>query len=230
MDKKVNLASNFLGNKVYSYVFSLLEMNTSPKRYLISYIYKQDDNNYFYNLKTFHFSNFGLESSNFDSTTTSDSYGINYSNRIVSCFIMGEKIVVFLVSWDYSQYLLYIYNFNLVPFPGLPAIDSINNFNVGYGLFSKAYHIENNYAIFIYFTRPDSSYLKLKAGIIETANDDSHTQSFLKKIEQNLNSDNYNLNYLPLMNDFVKINSKRFIYLGLDGSTSTKLYIYIRFI
>ena len=53
---KINLPANFIGTSIYSYVFSLLEMDKNPKQYLISYYYGND-----YLLKKFQFSKFGLE-------------------------------------------------------------------------------------------------------------------------------------------------------------------------
>ena len=38
ISNKVNSPTNFFGNYVYSYVFSLLPLDTSPKQYIISYI------------------------------------------------------------------------------------------------------------------------------------------------------------------------------------------------
>ena len=40
---KINMPVNFIGTKIYSYVFSLLEMKTNPQQYLISYY---ENNNY----------------------------------------------------------------------------------------------------------------------------------------------------------------------------------------
>ena len=106
-----------------------------------------------------------------------------------------------------------------------PNIDNITNFNDGFGLFSKAYHLENRDAIFIYFTSPDSNSLKLKLG---TISDDS--KSFDTKIHKSLadnNKYNYNLNYDVRMNDFVKIDSRRFVYSGLAINDNKTMYIYL---
>ena len=214
----------FLGFNEYSYVFSLLEMDTTHKNFVISYL---SGDGHSYNLQKFSFTNFGFNSNDYSITTTSEKYDINsFINRIVNCFIMNnEKIVVFLVGSSMSKFELYIYNYDLQPLNkgSLPVIDEISNFQSGVGLFSKAYHLENNDAIFIYFTKPSSSSLKLK---IVTISED--TKSFTVKIEQYLNSNNdCNLNSLPMRNDFAKVNSQRFIYLGLDESTSKNIYIYL---
>ena len=214
---KINLPSNFIGTSIYSYVFSLLEMDTNPKQYLISYYYGND-----YLLKKFQFSQFGLENSNSDYllTSTSNSYNANgYNNRIVSCFIMGSEIVVFLVGFNY-KYILFIYDFDLSAqnIGNTPEIDSFSNYNKGVGVFSKAYHLENRDAIFIYFSSPSSSDLKLKTGTIS-----SDKKSFTAKITKNINEYNFNSNVL--LNDFVKIDSKRFVYIGLPSDGYKSIYI-----
>ena len=103
---KLRLSENFLGNKLYSYVFSLLKMDNN--QYLISYFYM--NNNGYYSLQKFNFINFGLENSDLQKNITSEAYEIKYANRIVSCFIMGKEIVVFLVGYE-NKYVLYIYDF-----------------------------------------------------------------------------------------------------------------------
>ena len=214
---KINLPENFIETKIYSYVFSLLEMDTDPKQYLISYYYAND-----YLLKKFQFSKFGLVKSNSDYTLTTspNSYTANdYNNRIVSCFIMGSEIVVFLVGYNY-KYLLFIYGFDLKAnnIGNTPEIDSFTNYNNGVGAFSKAYHLENRDAIFIYFSSPSSSDLKLKTGTISTDN-----KSFTTKISKNINE--YSFNFNVLLNDFVKIDSKRFVYMGLPSDDYKSIYI-----
>ena len=208
---KIIPSKNFIGNTMFSYVFSLLEMNTNPKKYLISYV---GDGNY--QLKTFNFSNFGFEVSDYSVTSTSNPYSISFGNRIVSCFLMGDEIVVFLVRHDQLAYELYIYNTNLeiLNDGNLAYIDSISNFNNGYGLFSKAYHLTNRDAIFAYFNEPNF-HLKIKTGTIGT----NHT-TFTSKIEKSLSD--YNFYHDVLLSDFIKINSERFVYIGVPKTNTNK--------
>ena len=217
---KINLPENFIGTRIYSYVFSLLDMNTEQKQYLISYYVPNN-----YNLKKFQFFKFGLDKSNsgnpdYSLTTSNDPYvATNLANRIVSCFIMDSEIVVFLLAYD-KKYILFIYDFNLVAqnIGNTPEIDQLTNYNAGYGVFSKAYHLENRDAIFIYFTSPNSNALKLKTGTIN-----ENKQSFTEKIAKNINE--YDFNYEVRLNDFVKIDSKRFVYIGLPNDNSNSAYI-----
>ena len=122
---------------------------------------------------------------------------------------MGSEIVVFLVVLQ-NRYVLFIYDFDLVAKDKeyTPEIDKLSDYIKGIGIFSKAYHLKNRDTIFIYFTSPNSNSLRIKTGTI--SNDD---KSFTQKINQNINE--YNFNYNVLLNDFVKIDSNRFIYIGL---------------
>ena len=191
-------------------------------QYLISYFYM--NNNGYYSLQKFNFINFGLENSDLQKNITSEAYEIKYANRIVSCFIMGKEIVVFLVGYE-NKYVLYIYDFNLNPLNkgSNQEIGKVTNFNEGLGVFSKAYHLDNRDVIFIYFTDPTTNSLILKTG---TISDDS--KNFTTKLEKSLNdNDDYKLNHDVLMNDFVKIDSKRFIFTTLSIQTNKAMYIYL---
>ena len=217
---KINLPEYFIGTKIYSYVFSLLDMNTESKQYLISYYVDND-----YQLKKFQFFQFGLDKSNSENpdyslTTSNDPYKASaFANRIVSCFIMDSEIVVFLLGFE-TKYILFIYDFNLIAqnIGNTPEIDQLTGYNTGYGVFSKAFHLENRDAIFIYFTSPNSNALKLKTGTIS-----EDKKSFSEKITKNINE--YNFNFEVRLNDFVKIDSKRFVYIGLPNDNYNSSYI-----
>ena len=209
------LSENFLGFILYSYTFSLLKIDNN--NYLISYFSYKENAKKNYILQKFSFSNFGFDNSDFAFITTNEKYEITFTNRIVSCFIMEEEIVVFLVGSE-NKYLLYIYDFNLAPKnkDNLPEIDSVSNYNEN--IFSKAYYLENRYSIFIYFTDPNTYKPKLKIGMISEDN-----IGFTVKINKEINE--YNFNYEVRLNDFVKINPKRFIYLSLPQNDFRSLYI-----
>ena len=124
---------DFLGNTIYSYIFSLFELPSEdyPKKYLLIYIYDKK-----YILQTISFSGFSLDvikESNDNSTI------VSFDNRIVSSFILDSLIIVFYVdsdSEDKYYYRIRLYNFNL-DFIGNEDIDQIDGFNKGIGLFSK---------------------------------------------------------------------------------------------
>ena len=190
-------------------------MDSNPKKYLLSYIQNKN-----YPLKLINFTNFSLSPS-IISAKDKNIYEIEYENRIVSCFIMDQEIVVFLLG-DYLVYQLYIYNLdNLEPKNkgNLPFIDKVNyeNANKVYRLFYKGFHLKNRDAIFLYFLNINSDSLYLNIGTIS-----DNCQSFNKKIYKNINK--YFFNYDILLNDFIKINSERLIYIS---SSVNKNLIYI---
>ena len=224
---KLKTAEGFLDNKLFSFIFSLLKLDNN--QYLITYFKSLENKgkgNYM--LQKFNFSNFGFENSDYQKSNSGDDYHIDYENRIVSSFLMGEYIVVFLLGND-KKYTLYIYDTNLKTknSDNLPLIDDAQASDdiKGIGVFSKAYHLSQRNAIFIYFTDTNSYSLKLKTGIIS-----DNCTTFITKIYQSINDKsnfNYNLNYDVLMNDFAKFDSTRFVYTSLSIDTNKTMYVYL---
>ena len=149
--------NNFLGNTIYSYIFSLFELPSEdyPKKYLLIYIYDKK-----YILQTISFSGFSLDvtkESNDNSTI------VSFDNRIVSSFILDSLIIVFYVDSNSGgkYYRIRLYNFNL-DFIGNSDIDQINGFNEGIGIFSKSYHLKDRHAIFLYYKGVGACSLILK--------------------------------------------------------------------
>lgn len=101
-------------------------------------------------------------------------------------------------------YTLNFYDFDLVSY-GNHDIDQLNDFNQGYRIFSKCYHIKDRYAIFIYFKGTSASILKVQ--IVTIANTYDLTTILVKEINE------YSLNTNVLLNDFIKINEQRFALL-----------------
>ena len=201
---------DFLGGQIYSYIFTILEIiNNDKKEYIIAYI-----NDRKYKLKKFYFTEYSL---NLTLASLSEEYSIAYDNRIVSSFIMYSKIIVFFVNWE-KKYEISVYDFNLNKLNTEPIIlDSISDFNEGFGIFSKSYHIKDNLAFFIYFKSPTSKNIKVKIGNI------NNDYTFTKKLSRDITE--YKFQYDVLLNDCVKVNEERFIYIGLAESTSEELSI-----
>ena len=223
-ENKINYVSKFLGHTIYSWAFSILKMDSSSTEYLISYTYSGANNDNSYKLCKFKFSSFGLSTSDFNLTELQNPYSIGFQNRIISCFIMDTEIILFLVGWsgDKYQYELCNYYSNFTTRYCNHWIDD-TSFNEGYGLFSKAYHLKNRDAILIYFTSTDSKSIKLTTGTIS-----DNINNFNKKISQNLDdNNNYKFNTDVRMSDFIKIDSKRFIYTGISMNDNKTMYIYL---
>ena len=139
---------------------------------------------------------------------------------------MNSEIVILIVGHYNSGYryefCIYSYSDYTIIFCN-HWIDDISSFNEGIGIFSKAYHLENRDAILIYFTNLNSNSLKLTTGAIS-----NNSNIFNKKIEQNLDeSNNYKFDTDVRRNDFVKIDSKRFIYTGISMNDNKTMYIYL---
>ena len=96
-------------------------------------------------------------------------------------------------------------------------LDQISGFPEGYGIFSKCYHLKDRLIILIYFTSQSSNSLKLKIGNINTDN------SFTDILNKELTEFYFKTN--DLLNDFVKINEERFIFVGLPSTFSQSLSI-----
>ena len=65
---------------------------------------------------------------------------------------MNSNIILFFINWE-KKYEIYIFDFNLNKLSSGTTIiiDSISDFNDGYGIFSKGYHLKDNFVIFNYF-------------------------------------------------------------------------------
>jgi len=202
---------DFLGKYIFSYVFSILELeNSSQKEYLITYFSERK-----YILQKFSFSDFSLSSS---ITIDQDPYVITYDNRLVCSCVIDNLIALFYVNWEY-KYAINIYNFELgwLNKNNEIILDQISGFPEGYGIFSKCYHLKDKLIILIYFTSQSSNSLKLKIGNINSDN------SFANILNKELNEFNFKTN--DLLNDFVKINEERFIFVGLPSTDSRHLSI-----
>ena len=207
----VKPTSDFLGKSIFSYVFSILELgNSSQKEYLVTYFSERK-----YIIQKFSFSDFSLSSS---IITDEDPYVINYDNRLVCSCVIDNLIALFYVNWEY-KYAINIYNFELGWLNKYNEIilDQISGFPEGYGIFSKCYHLKDRLIILIYFTSQSSNSLKLKIGNINTDN------SFTDILNKELTEFNFKTN--DLLNDFVKINEERFIFVGLPSTSSQSLSI-----
>ena len=204
--------NDFLGNTIYSYIFSLFELPSVdyPKKYLLIYIYDKK-----YILQIISFSGFSLDitkESNYNSTI------VSFDNRIVSSFILDSLIILFYVDSDSrgKYYRIRLYNFNL-DILGNADIDQINDFNEGIGIFSKSYHLKDRYAIFLYYKGMGACSLTLKIGIITNSN------TFSERLTKSVNE--YCLQTNVLMNDLFKINDERLAFYTFKETTLAILNI-----
>ena len=207
--------TEFLGNTIYSYTFSLIELENDEeeKEYLLVYMYDKK-----YKLQKFSFSSFSLDLDIVSSSPVES----NFDNRIVSSFIYNglssPLIILFYIDKTSSiyQYEINIYNLNL-NYLGNSEIDTINSFNEGEGIFSKGFHLKNYFVIFIYFKGRETGSLTLKIGTI------SNTYSFEAKLTKYINE--YYFRTDDRINEFIKVNDERFIYIAFKETTLTDMTI-----
>jgi len=207
----VKPTSDFLGKSIFSYVFSLLELEKSgQKEYLVTYFSERK-----YMIQKISFSEFSLSPL---ITTDEDPYVAYFDNRLVCSCIIEDLISLFYVNND-KKYAINLYNFDLNWLNKYNEIilDQISGFPEGYGIFSKCYHLKERFIILIYFKSQDSNSLQLKIGSINS------DYSFTDKLTKELTEFNFKTN--DLFNDFVKINEERFIFVGLPSTSSLALSI-----
>jgi len=97
---KFKSTSELLGHEIFSYIFSLLELDNSnnQKEYLITY---SSDKKYM--IKKLSFSDFSLSPS---ITIDNDPYAVTFENRLVSSCIIDNLIALFFVNYQYKYILL----------------------------------------------------------------------------------------------------------------------------
>ena len=207
--------SELLGNEIFSFIFPLLELDNSNNQneYLIAYFSEKK-----YIIKKLSFSDFSLSPS---ITTDNDPYVVTFDNRLVSSCIIDNLIALFYVNYQ-KKYAISIYNFDLNWLnkgEGKEIIlDQISDFPEGYGIFSKCYHLKERYIILIYFKSQSTNSLQLKIGNINS------DYSFTDILTKELNEFYFQTTYV-LLNDFVKMDEKRFIFVGLSSTSSRLLSI-----
>jgi len=209
---KCKLASELLGDMIFSYAFSLLEIdNSNQKEYLIIYLSTDKD----YIIKKLSFNDFSLSPS---IAKDNDPYDINFANRLVCSCVLDNLIAVFYINYN-KYYAINLYNFDLdwLNKNNEIIIDQIIDFPEGYGIFSKCYHLKERKIILIYFKSQSSNSLKLKIGNISL--DYTFTDLLTKELNEN------NFKTLPLFSDFIKIDEERFIFVGVSSNSSQLLSI-----
>ena len=208
---KVKSTSEFLGNTIYSFVFSLLELdNSNQKEYLIVYVYDKK-----YIIQKFSFSDFDLSLS--ITNENRQQYTVTFEIRLVWSCIIDNLIAIFYVNKE-KIYDINIYNFDLewLNENNQIILDKCD-FDDSFGNFFKCYHLKERSIILIYFQSYYSNSLKLKIGNI------TQDYSFTNILTKELNEFNFKTNVT--LNDFVKMNEERFIFVGLSSDSSQVISI-----
>ena len=190
----IKTPNEVLGNSIFSYVNSLIELNNNNiKEYLLIYIY---DQNYF--LKKLSFSSFNLDNIVIKEVQTSSSTTNVNENRMVNGIVFNENyILVLFISGD--KYFCNIFDFELNLKSDF-ALDIIEKFEDGFGLFAKAINLQENYIAFFYYIKEGK--LKFQLGQIENVNNMLNPSLNFNISQGNFLSD-------PRLNEVIKLNSQR---------------------
>ena len=190
----IKTPNEVLGNSIFSYVNSLIELNNNNiKEYLLIYIY---DQNYF--LKKLSFSSFNLDNIVIKEVQTSPSTTNVNENRMVNGIVFNENyILVLFISGD--KYFCNIFDFELNLKSDF-ALDIIEKFEDGFGLFAKAINLQENYIAFFYYIKEGK--LKFQLGQMENVNNMLNPSLNFNISQGNFLSD-------PRLNEVIKLNSQR---------------------
>ena len=198
---------------IYSFIFQILEMKVNNKiKYFIIYITSEP--NYTVDIKEFAFSNFDFGTV-VDINQTEISQTEN--SRITSSFIVDDfNILAVFYMYDFN-YLANFYDHDL-KLLGTNKIAQYNDGLMGLGIFFKAIYLYERYIAFIYYENFHN--FKFKIFYLN----ENYTLTTLSSYIDNAN----NLSSIIRMNDFVKIDNNRLVYLSAQDAPNTGL-LYIIF-
>ena len=209
-----------LGNKVFSLSFSLFELfNNNKKEYLITYVYNQEGY-----VQKISFSGYSLD---LTKQSTDQLITVGCINSI-SCSFKMDSIIVLLYLDSDMNYAIRIYDFNLNllndnNFFILDSLDiDLTSINLdGLEIFAKCLYLKETIGAFIYYKSLETNSLKLKIGNIYQ--DENNVYCFTIRLVKDLNEFNFQTNIL--LNDFIKVNDERFVFIALGETASTTITI-----
>ena len=207
------LISDFSNYIIYSQKGSVIELNN--KEYLYFFLAQnQNDKKHYIVLRKYTFYDNNINKYNIKEKCLIEekkAFRTHFS-RVVSAFkTENNKIIVFYINVNYKVELLND-NFNTII---TKTLEFANNFNGENSLFFKCIHLKENIGIFIYYTDTYDLHPKL---LIENIIDNDFINIFEIVISE------YQYNTLPLLNDVIKINNKRFSFIS---TSQERLILYI---
>ena len=236
-----------LGNiDVFSYQYSIMELQKDNKNiYFIAYTKHETDQmwddkekrNKDYS-KTISIQKFSIQSfdtSGFNIIKTELFY-TNFNNRIVSSFLMKNRNILVLFylkclnteekKFENAKYSIRFYNYDLVLKNEIIISENdITEPRSGDGLFFKGFHLKNDYASFIYYTKGYND-LTIQFNI-----------SYIEEIDEGFTFKNKNEFVLSgkytsdiTLNEFIKINDERLVFITTEKVSEAptfKLYIFL---
>ena len=189
----------FLGNRLYSYTFSLYEIGNT-KQYLIAY---SSGSSSFINILSF--SDFSLDNAIIN---TIEEGRATTNSRVINSFRMNDNIVLlYLYGNMFIKINIYDLNLNLIA-----REIKINNVGDMTEIFCKGLHLKDNLMAFMNFRSSLKSQLQLLIGYVQNNTD------FILKISSTFYD--YRFEYSDRINDFVKLSEERLAYFGKSDDKS----------
>ena len=214
----IKVTSDVLGNSIFSYKNSIIDLKNDKKEYLIAYI--GNDKNYY--LQTIAFSSFSLDNISIKKINTRPIDASPEENRMVDAILLNKGLVLILFINDNNIYINLI-DLSLENIFG-QVLDSVDLTGDNEGLFAKSFNLKDDYILFIYFLKTNDN-LKLSLGQI---NSDNNYSPMLTTTTPNKYLSN------PILNEAIQINSERCAFFGFKsmykpndnvGEISDVLYI-----
>ena len=200
---RMNITADILGNSVYSFVNTLIELNNGTE-YFFFYIYDHT-----YMLQVLSFSGLNLENIILRKKATSPGLTGNVENRMVDGIIVNEEYILLLFINENSYYLN-TFDLNLTYQTNF-RIDSVTYNDDAYGIFLKSINLKDNYVLFLYYQNDNDSPRLLLAEITKSSN--YNFQPYL-----NASLSQYKFKSNPLLNKLIKINSQRCAFFTFKTS------------
>ena len=217
----VRKTENFIGNEIYAYQFSLLETQIDNQNiYFCIYIHLNGTEGNITTIKKFGFTEFSLTSYH---DIQSLQLNTNCNNRILSCFIIEEEkiIVIFFVKTK-ERLAVSFYDFNLNNKGQNQELNNLNHTNLGTGIFFKSIYLKNRIFALVFYENGDKGNSLLLRTYNIIIKDDGN---YNKQLKLNKNINKYNFQTNITLNDFIKINNERLVFISTVEFTT--LYILI---
>ena len=211
------VTSDILGNSIFSFKNSIIDINNDKKEYLIAYIYDKK-----YYLQIIAFSSFSLDNISIKKINTQQIDASPEENRMVDTILLNKGLILVLFINKNNIYI------NLIDLSLEnifdQVLDSVDLTGDNEGLFAKSFNLKDDYILFIYFPKTNDN-LKLSLGQINSNNNYSSILTTITPYKYLSN---------PILNEAIQINSERCAFFGIKsrnkpndnvGEISDALYI-----
>ena len=219
----ITTTRDFMKFQIYGFVFSLLEAKVNNKNiYFCIFNHGPEDTPE--NGAYFSIIKFGFKSFKFDNEYINEIKTENYNryNRIVNGFIMEEDNIIVVFYMDNSKW----YNFNFYDFDlnllaekitiGSQILDTYYD-----GIFFKGIYLQKKYSAIMYFLKHnDGKTLHLEILEMKLSEGNYGYKNILKK-----HINQYDFSTSITMNEFLKINNERLVYISTTKYNYNDLYI-----